>query len=68
MERCETCGNEYNKAFQVTVSGQSHTFDRFECAIHFAPTAAESVKSTTARVAWQCSPSPRQHARFGGVD
>ena len=39
MERCETCGNEYDKAFQVTMAGQSHTFDSFECAIHtLAPT------------------------------
>jgi len=41
MKRCETCGNEYDKAFQVTVSGRSHTFDSFECAIHtLAPTCA----------------------------
>jgi hypothetical protein len=31
--RCETCGNEYDKAFQVTVGGETHTFDSFECAI-----------------------------------
>jgi len=41
MARCETCGNEYDKAFQVTMSGRSHTFDSFECAIHtLAPTCA----------------------------
>jgi len=41
MERCETCGNAYDKAFQVTVSGRSHTFDSFECAIHtLAPRCA----------------------------
>ena len=34
MQRCETCGNEYDKAFQVTMSGTTHTFDSFECAIH----------------------------------
>ena len=39
MARCETCGNEYDKAFQVVVGGKSHTFDSFECAIHkLAPT------------------------------
>jgi hypothetical protein len=32
--RCETCGNDYDKAFQVTMAGQAHTFDSFECAIH----------------------------------
>ena len=31
--QCETCGNNYDKAFQVTMNGQSHTFDSFECAI-----------------------------------
>jgi len=41
MAGCETCGNEYDKAFEVTVSGRSHTFDSFECAIHtLAPTCA----------------------------
>lgn len=34
MGRCETCGNEYDKAFEITLMGQSHTFDSFECAIH----------------------------------
>ena len=39
MERCETCGNEYERALQITLDGQSHTFDCFECAIHaLAPT------------------------------
>jgi hypothetical protein len=33
MARCETCGNHYDKAFQVIIDGQSHTFDSFECAI-----------------------------------
>ena len=41
MPRCETCGNEYDKAFQVVMDGQSHTFDSFECAIHMlAPSCA----------------------------
>ena len=34
MPGCETCGNEYDKAFQVVMNGRSHTFDSFECAIH----------------------------------
>ena len=33
MAVCETCGNEYDKAFTITVAKQSHTFDSFECAI-----------------------------------
>ncbi len=39
MAQCEVCGNEYDKSFEVTVGGESHTFDSFECAIHaLAPT------------------------------
>lgn len=33
MARCETCGNEYAKAFTVTMGGDTHVFDCFECAI-----------------------------------
>lgn len=41
MARCETCGNDYDKAFTVIQDGQKHTFDSFECAIHaLAPTCA----------------------------
>ncbi len=32
--RCEVCGNEYDKSFDVTAAGAKHTFDSFECAIH----------------------------------
>jgi len=34
MAVCELCGNDYDKAMQVTVGGETHTFDSFECAIH----------------------------------
>jgi hypothetical protein len=35
MPTCEVCGNEYDKAIEVSVAGgDSHTFDSFECAIH----------------------------------
>lgn len=34
MAKCETCGNDYDKAFEVTISGRKHLFDSFECAIH----------------------------------
>ena len=33
MAICETCGNDYDKAFQVTRAGKTMTFDSFECAI-----------------------------------
>ena len=41
MAQCEVCGNSYDKSFTVTMSGASHTFDSFECAIHaLAPLCA----------------------------
>jgi hypothetical protein len=41
MARCECCGNDYDKAFEVVMGGKSHVFDSFECAIHnLAPTCA----------------------------
>jgi Rieske Fe-S protein len=41
VAECEVCGNDYDKAFELTVGGETHTFDSFECAIHaVAPTCA----------------------------
>jgi hypothetical protein len=38
---CETCGNDYDKAFELRLGGETHTFDCFECAIHrIAPRCA----------------------------
>ena len=36
MARCEVCGNEYDKTFQVMMAGETtpRIFDSFECAIH----------------------------------
>ena len=34
MARCEVCGNDYDKAFDVIMGGERYTFDSFECAIH----------------------------------
>jgi hypothetical protein len=33
MAVCETCGNDYDKAFEIVRGGERHTFDSFECAI-----------------------------------
>lgn len=33
MQRCEVCGNDYDKAFHIEAAGKRHTFDSFECAI-----------------------------------
>ena len=38
---CEVCGNEYDKAMEITQNGRVHVFDCFECAIHaLAPSCA----------------------------
>ena len=42
MPKCDRCGNEYDKAFQISYSGKTQTFDSFECAIQtLAPTCAQ---------------------------
>lgn len=41
MARCDTCGNEYDKAFTIEMEGRRGTFDSFECAIEaMAPRCA----------------------------
>lgn len=32
--KCDVCGNDYDKAFEVRMAGRTGTFDSFECAIH----------------------------------
>lgn len=41
MAKCEVCGNEYDKAFEVTAAGYKHIFDSFECAIQALPSVCE---------------------------
>ncbi len=31
--RCDTCGNEYDKAIEVVIAGRPHRFDSLECAV-----------------------------------
>ena len=33
MARCEMCGNDYDKSFELIAAGSRHVFDSFECAI-----------------------------------
>ena len=41
MAKCDTCGNDYDKAFTLTQGVRSGTFDSFECAAHaMAPTCS----------------------------
>ncbi len=41
MAQCEVCGNDYDKAIDVTAAGTTHTFDCFECAIHVLAPSCE---------------------------
>jgi hypothetical protein len=42
MAKCDACGNDYDKSFQVVADGDTHTFDSFECAIQtLAPTCED---------------------------
>ena len=47
MGTCEVCGNEYDKAFEIRINGQRHTFDSFECAIQ---TLAPICKHCSCRI------------------
>ena len=39
MAKCDACGNDYDKSFEVRKGGRTYIFDSFECAIHrLAPT------------------------------
>jgi hypothetical protein len=41
LARCDVCGNEYDKSFEIRLNGSRHVFDCFECAIHaLAPECA----------------------------
>jgi hypothetical protein len=41
MAVCATCGNDYDKTFEVVKGGRSFVFDSFECAIQaLAPSCA----------------------------
>ncbi|HWL54899.1 MAG TPA: hypothetical protein VNQ90_20820 [Chthoniobacteraceae bacterium] len=41
MMQCEVCGNEYDKPLEISIQGESHVFDSFECAIQaLAPKCA----------------------------
>jgi len=31
---CMTCGNDYDKSFEIIHEGSRYVFDSFECAIH----------------------------------
>lgn len=34
MAKCESCGNTYDKTFEIHTREETHIFDCFECAIN----------------------------------
>jgi hypothetical protein len=32
MARCDVCGNDYDKTFEIHQAGRAYTFDSLECA------------------------------------
>jgi phage terminase large subunit GpA-like protein len=66
--------NDYDKAFQVTMAGKSHTFDSFECAIHaLAPQCAHCRckiigHGVEARGTMYCSAHCARESGVSGVD
>lgn len=42
MAKCDTCGNDYDKAFQITMGDRTMTFDSFECAIQAMAPACQA--------------------------
>jgi hypothetical protein len=34
LKNCESCGNTYDKAFELKIGGTTHVFDSLQCAIH----------------------------------
>ena len=41
MAKCDACGNDYDKSFEVRKGGRTYIFDSFECAIHRLAPARE---------------------------
>jgi len=44
MAKCEVCGNDYDKSFEVIAAGAKHVFDSFECAIQAVAPSCEHCK------------------------
>jgi hypothetical protein len=42
--QCETCGNQYDRAFELTLGGKTHVFDSFECAIEAVAPRCDTCK------------------------
>lgn len=75
MARCDLCGNDYDKAFKVTLAdGSGGTYDSFECAIQaLAPTCEHCGCRIIGHGAesdgrFFCCAHCATHAGVGGID
>jgi hypothetical protein len=57
MPICETCGNDYDKTFEVLMHGEKHVFDSFECAMRLPRCAHIAVRALSATVSSVVEPS-----------
>jgi len=44
MAECELCGKDCDTSLEVVVAGQSHNFDRLECAIQALATDLRALR------------------------
>ena len=73
MAKCDVCGNDYDKAFQVVMAGTTRTFDSFECAIHALAPVCEHCRckivghGTEASGHMYCCAHCAKHSGVSGV-
>ena len=62
MAICDTCGNDYDKAFTITRGDQSATFDSLSAPsmpwLRPVPTAAAGSSDTAPRAGESCTAAP----------
>ena len=69
MARCETCGNDYDKAFQVSMNGTTHTETLSLVMIFCEGICIVTVRKDTRTICWMgmkmsVSPGPRTPSNF----
>lgn len=64
MARCDQCGNDYDKAFNVTMADETYTFDSFECAVQkLAPAGSSDMASNRMTSSTAAHIAPRRKVR-----
>jgi GH18 family chitinase len=53
MAKCDTCGNDYAKTFQVTTGNRTMTFDSFECAIQAMAPQCSHADAALSVMGWK---------------